>query len=336
MKNIITDFGAVPGNVVDCTAAFAAAMLVGGKIFVPAGVYRVSALSDACIVARLPTRLIGEGLGISIILPDAATAPGVDAITYRPNVGGVSDGWGMEDIGIAPALGSGMRHAVRIDLTTSGAYLARSTFNRLGLTAGAGADSAFKLDNPTNTDGLFCGEICGKGIMYGGINLERCGDSFSIKDQTITGPNVGIAISAVSGAAQCRIQDNNITSTGGAIFLEGCKQAKVVGNQCEQSSVYTGVLGAMIVLSDCYDCKLDGNNMNSYGNTNCVIIENGSSSGNILRDNDMLTGAPYVHLAMGANCPGNALAADNRCYTAGSWGAPLTAIPASSLPMWSV
>ena len=341
MYNIVTDYGATGNGTTDDTAAFTAAMAVGGAIAVPAGTYRVSAASDACIVATRPTRLVGDGMGVSIIMPDAATASGVDALTLRPAVAGISDGWGLQDIGIQPHAGSGMRHAVRIDLSATGAYLARGTFERMSLVAGAGADSAFKLDNPTNTDGLFCGEICGKGVIVGGINLCRVGDSFAIRGQTITGPNLGISLQGVPGAAQVKIEDNNITSAGGAIFLQSMQQVLISGNQCEQSSVYTGTLGAMLVLSACSNCQVEFNNLNTYGNLDCVIIENGASSGNIVRANILTAGAPYYHVALGASCPGNAIADDNRCYyqpSGGSMGpsATVSAIPASSLPMWTI
>ena len=340
MPDIVSTYGAVGDGVHDDTAAFALATAAGGVCTMPPGTFRVTAASDACIIATKPFRLIGAGMSISCIMPDAATASGVDALTLRPAVSGISDGWGLQDVGIMPSVGSGMRHAVRIDLSASGAYLARGTFERMNLIAGTSADSAFKLDNPTNTDGLFCGEICGKGIITGGINLCRVGDSFAIRGQTITGPNLGISLQGVPGAAQVKIEDNNITSAGGAIFLQSMQQVLVSGNQCEQSSVYTGTLEGMLVLSDCYNCQVEFNNLNTYGNLSCIIIENGGSTGTIVRANILTAGAPYYHLALGANCPGNAFADDNRCYyQTGApppvLGPPVNLVPATS-SLWTI
>lgn len=336
MKNIITDYGAVPGGVMDCTPAFAAALAVGGAIAVPQGLYRVTGATDACMVATLPTRLIGDGQGLSIISPDSHTVLGVDCLTFRPAVGGTCEGWGVQDLMITPAVGSGMRHAVRVDLTASGAYLARASFLRNSLIAGAMADSAFRLDNPANVDGMFCCEIAGKGVIIGGISMYGLGDSVSIRDQTITGPNVGVTLSGVPGAAQVRVEDCNITSAGGAAFFQGMRQLQFVGNQCEQNVAYTGVLGAMVTLSACYDCNIKDSNLNTHGLLSCVIIENGGSLGNILRANNLMAASPYAHLAVGAGCPGNAFASDNRCYNiAGVWGAPLLAVSGSS-PLWTL
>ena len=137
-----------------------------------------------------------------------------------------------------------------------------------------------------------------------------------------------------------KIEDNNITSAGGAIFLESMQQVLVSGNQCEQSSVYTGTLEGMLVLSDCYNCQVEFNNLNTYGNLSCIIIENGGSTSTIIRANIMTAGAPYYHLALGANCPGNAFADDNRCYyqtgaPPAVLGPPVNLVPATS-SLWTI
>lgn len=332
MKNIITDYGAVPGT--DCTAAFAAAVAFGGAIYVPTGSYTVTATTDACIIATNQIRLIGDGITASKIVVDASGA--VDGVTFRPAVGANSFGWGMENIGVVPASPTSMRHALRIDLSSSATYLAQSLFHSIHLIAGSGADSALCLDNPTNTDGLFCGEISGKSLIYGGIKMLRLGDSFTIQGAQLTGPNVGFYASGVPGAAQVKLLDCNITNSGGAVFLQSMTQMQIVGNQMEQDSPYTGIFGAMVVLSGCADCNILDNNINAHGNTGCVIIEN-ASRGNILGGNAIfgLNTAPLSHVQIGAACPGNALRSDNRYYDAatGVWGAPYLFIAPTS-PLW--
>ena len=52
MYNIVTDYGATGNGTTDDTAAFTAAMAVGGAIAVPAGTYRVSAV--VCPPASVP------------------------------------------------------------------------------------------------------------------------------------------------------------------------------------------------------------------------------------------------------------------------------------------
>lgn len=327
MKNIIADYNACPG--VDCTAAFENALLDGGAIAVPRGTYLIS----RGLVTTRPTRLIGDGMTMSVLAFDVAS--NVNGLTFRPAAGENPYGWGVHDLGIVPATVGKMQRAIQIDLSRAGAYLAQTTFQRVYLVAGDGAGSAFRLDNPVNTDGFFVGEITGKSLIVGGITLLRLGDSFTVCGAQITGPNVGFYATAVPGAAQCKLLDCNITSTGGAVFMDGMKQAKIVGNQMEQSSTYDGPFNGMCVLSGCMDCDLSGNNMNAYGNTSCVVIENGST-GNILSANIMIATAGYGHLLVGAGSPGNALASDNRYYSASNGARMMTPFASinTSSPMW--
>jgi len=332
VRNIIRDYGAVPGT--DCTAAFAAAFLIGGALEIPGGLGPY--LTSANLVMTLPTRLVGDLMTTSTITPNLP--PGVDGLTIRPTVGGISGGWGMENIGIAPASPNSMQHAVEIDLSAPGAWLANCSFHNIDLVAGSGADSALHLDNPVNTNGLFCGEITGKSIIVGGVKLLNLGDSFKIEGATLTGPNVGLYATAVPGAAQVKLKDCNITSTGGAFFGQSLNQVQIEGNQAEQSSPYTGPFNGMFVFSGCIDCNVRENNMNSHGNTACVVIEN-ASRGIVVRGNIMsaLNNPLLGHVLIGPNCPGNALADDNRYYDVGTgaWPAPYLFINPSS-PLWNI
>lgn len=75
--------------------------------------------------------------------------------------------------------------------------------------------------------------------------------------------------------------------------------------------------------------------MNAYGNTSCVVLENGTT-GTVIGGNVMIATAALQHLLVGPNSPGNALRDDNRYYSASNnarIGAPFEYIAPSST-MW--
>ncbi len=335
-KNIITDYGAIPGQ--DCTAAFQAAATYGGQIRVPPGQYILSSQSDACVVVRGSTRFVGEGWPNTQIVYKAPY--GVDCFTFRPTVGAWSDGAGIENMQIAPAGGTGGRYAIRIDLSASGAQLRCPSFAHLFLecgqdpTSGACADAAFKVDNPSNINGFYTAVIGPSCQISGGIKILGCGDSVSILDNVLFGQNAGVYATFQPGAERLKIARCNVTSAGGAAVLFGAWQASIEGGQCEQDPVYTGPFNAMYVLSGCRDCEIVGVNINNHGNTACIVLENGTTLTRISRD-VLTTAGSQAHILIGPNSPYNAIGASNTYYGAPTGDSVAVNYVDPSSPLWN-
>ena len=341
MKNIITDYGAVPGT--DCTAAFQAAARDGGHIFVPSGNYILSGQTDACVVVQTSCRFIGENSPNTQI---SYTAPyGVDCFTLRPLSGSWCDGAGFENMQITPAKGG--RYAIRVDLTASGALLRNPSFKHLLLSNGYGADAALKLDNPNNINGFFSAVIGPSCEIIGGIKLVGCGDSVSLLDLTLSGPNIGFYATFQPGAAKFKVGRCNITNDGGAGVLYGADQASIDSNTCEQANPYIGDYNAQIVLSGCRACEIVANNVNNHGNTAGYVLENGTNT-TVVSRNVLTTKGGQYHGLIGANSPTNAigqgpvsqLISSNRCYVEQPDGTEtgsymIVAVDPSS-PLWNI
>lgn len=327
MKNIVTDYGAVPGQ--DCTAAFQAAAKIGGKLYVPVGDYYATGTADSAIVAPGWFRMIGEGTEVSRIF--CQTTTGVHGLTFRPAPGQSMWGAGVESMSILPAPGFDMGAAIRVDLTATGAWMEGANFSDLHLQMGSTSCSAFQMDNPNNLNGFDCSTIRNSYIL-GGINLVRAGDSLNIIGNKLCGPNVGFQASFVAGAARLTFERNNITSTAGAIFLINADQAYIFANQMEQDEAHTGTLNGMVMLSGCLNCGIRANNINNHGNVYaCVVIEGGTAN-TMIAENTMTTGGSCVHVAMGPGCPGGAALGQSNPFYGGPQGAgfPVTALDASS------
>lgn len=306
MKNIITDYGAVPGQ--DCTAAFQAAANDGGAVSVPLEALPYYVI-DTVVITK-PFRLMGDLMGQTAIA--SRVSPNLDVFTFRPAPGTVMSGSGLEHLYI---YGSG-RYPVYIDLSAAGAWMSDANFSRLYLEpTTAGVDAAFCMNNPTNRDGFFT-SVIEKSTFVGGIKLIRCGDSVSLLDSKTTGPNLGLNASFVPGAARMAIMRNNITNTAGGILLIGAEQAYILGNQMEQTQPQTGTYSGQIMLAGCRNCGIRANNINNHGNIYAgIAIESytdpvsGAAAGTantIISENTMTTAGASVHLAMGRNCPGGA------------------------------
>lgn len=303
-------YNADPTGVIDATTAINAALLVGGTVYMPKGVYLVS----STLQMTQPTRLVGDGPCSQLKL--APTFPATsDVVNVAPV--GPGFGWGLQNFQITAPTVLG-RNGIALTLAT-GASL--NLLQLHGIVVGQTHGSGVFLTN-NNVDGFFCSTIeqC---CIFGGINLTNCGDSIRIRDNTITGvtPNggfAGIFASQVAGAAQLLIENNNITASGGAIWLYNCFEPKVIRNQIEQSVPYTNGssgVNACVYLLSCQDADIEGNNINAYSYVNCVRLYQTSAC--LLARNSMfadtLHGKWHGQVLTTGEIP--AFLADNRCYS---------------------
>ncbi len=263
------------GSSVDITTRFALAVAEAQssgrslKINASAG-HQVLASS---ITFTQAVNLFGEGFYSSLKV-DSAVGAAVDILKIVPAAAARLFRW--SDFRISPVSGTPGRHAIHIDLTAVGVFVANAIIEHLWLSALGG--KGINLTNPTNVDGFFTSSIqnC---IVENGIYLQRSGDSVNITENVITGANAGIDLSMVSGAAQTVIEKNNITSAGGAIVLHSGNQVRIRNNQIEQSVAYTGSGNACIWVrgdtSEVIATDIGSNNINGSGNVGFgVYVEN--------------------------------------------------------------
>lgn len=342
MKDLAKDFGGIPDfNIAtwsgtDNTAAFAAAMAVGGRLTVSGNFY-----VPGGVVMNKPTILQGDTFGTSGIFggPGATS----DVVTMRPTAAAsvFYDGWGITDLWInAHSTG---RHAVRVDLTNPGVYFPVPFWERLFLNGGLG--NAFRVDNP-NAASFFCAKLEKLLITSGGVYLENCGDSLAMRDVVINssaqvsgGPSYGIAASFVGGAVKASIEDCNIVANGGMCLLGGINfpAGQILLLNAERAKISAlnseSAVGnfSMITLCGGSHNNIEDSSFNNHALTVPPILIEGGAALTVLDNNDVESGVG--HVSIGPNSPGTALLGTNRWYnSSGAQVAP--SISNQSPPLW--
>lgn len=247
MRDVVSvkDFGAKGDGVTDDTAAIQAAINAsyGRTLYfpLPANFYYLNSASGLSIVSQI--RLIGE-IG-TFIKYGSALSNTTDVITFNGNVLAV-EGFEMENLWIVEASGSPARDVLRINLnSTSGLKklrIARCMFRSKN-------GYAVNISNPSgagvNTNGLFL-TVIEKNELYGGIVATNLGDSVTICDNVITGPNPGVTVGMLpqsnptGSSSSLAIERNNITATGGGIVVNPGRNVRIVGNNIEQIASLSG------------------------------------------------------------------------------------------------
>lgn len=292
----VKDYGATGDGTTDDTAAIRAALAaaMGRRVFFPKGDYLVSAIDAAGYLFKLDRQIqiFGEGsmVGGSVIKVASTVPSTTDVFRIEPqlNTGTYSSfGWSITDLRIAPASGTPARHGIFVNLGVN-QFLAKFVLARCYI--GPFGGSCFKEYKDTSSDvaSLFTTTIRDN-FFYGGgggcLYLDNTGDSLFITENTITGSGLGIYLRPVSGAAMQVIAFNNITAAGGAIWVYGGSQAKILHNQIEQSQTYTGTVSAMVILDGAGNCDVVGNNLNAYDRVSCIRIRGTGGRRNSIEHN---------------------------------------------------
>jgi hypothetical protein len=315
----LVDYGAKDDLTVDSTSAilatFTAAQLVGGTTVVPPGRF----LFTAALTVTTNMSMLGSGYESRLVM-GSGVAGTVDALKIIPGAGVAIRRQRFANFVITKQSGTPGRHAIHVDLTASGAFLADVTFAELWLDALGG--KGFNLTNPTNTDGFFTSTIKDS-LIYNGIMMERAGDSLHILRNTLTGANIGIDLSMVSGARQIHVDDNNITNAGGAVVIRSGAQIFIRRNQIEQNVAYTGAEVANIVIKgdvgQVAEAHIEENNVNSLDRLAYNISVDNAVETKI-RGNILDADATDKHINVTANATRTRIADDNTGYTSGAGG----------------
>lgn len=288
-------FGAVGNGVHDDTSAFIDALsdTSVNSLYMPTGYYLLKGIGAELLTLTRGIKWFGDGKTKSCLLLDPTVPPTTDLLALR----GVIENLLFEDIGFlrtgtSTTIG---RNMLYIDLSTSGHMMHSSKINRCYFEPCAG--SSIKLLNVSNTDGFFTSSIedC---VIYGGINLEKSGDSISIVRNKIGFKGTGITLSTISGCMRTLISENNITSANGAISLSNADQVTIVNNQME-SLTAKETQDALISVNGGTNVIIEGNNMNHNGYlSNAIEMDNTDS---VTIDKNVLYGiGSHVYIGSGS------------------------------------
>jgi len=296
-------YGATGNGTTDDTAAVQAAITAaqtqGGTVYFPAGKYLLKGTGTQLLLVSSQVRLLGDG-NSSYLYIDSTVPNTTDVIRLSPPVGGGSGfGWIIDGLQFIPKSGTPARHAINIDISTSGQFMAKMLIQNCFVQKLNGR--AIFLNNPTNADGLFTSTITNN-FFHGGMSLQNAGDSINIIGNTLTDSNCGLDLSQVSGARNVVVAFNNITSVGGGVRITPGTigggpggENKIVFNQIEQIATPTGPEGAMIAVVGTSTAiigstEIYGNNLDGHGfATNQVYLAYASYTK--IRDNVMLSPA---------------------------------------------
>lgn len=285
----------------DDTAIFAAAFANPNikALYIPTGKYKISGTGTEIFLLTRAIKLYGDGALNSVFALDPSIPSTTDIIRIAPTVGMVFcifEDFGMENLTASASILTA-RHSIHIDLTSPTAFFAKSMINRCIFSYSNGA--SIKLTNPTNTDGFFTSSITNN-IMYGGIDLERSGDSVTIEGNQIAGSHTGIKITTVTGAMRTLISENNITTANGAMILTDVSQISIKNNQME--AVGTKISqDSVIMINGGNNITIEENNLDTLGNiANCININNTVKSSIDKNSMNILTANMHIIVGSGA------------------------------------
>ena len=261
----VRDYGATGDGATDDTTAIQATITAAeaenGIVFFPYGDYLVSGSGTELLLIQAQIQLIGSGWGSQIVV--AAT---VGASTDVIRVYGPSEGLRIADIKIVPASGTPAQHGINLDATST--YEGERPISKfviehvwIAQLGGRGIKTTFPAPY---LNGIFNGVIreC---FIYGGIHLDRAGDTIAIRDNSLAGTGPGIEANIVDGAiaaSQLLIDHNSIVSADGSIVVVAGQRIHITNNNLEPSAGSTpGTNDALIDLQGVLLYPLEGINI---------------------------------------------------------------------------
>ncbi|WP_167313413.1 phage tailspike protein [Ralstonia insidiosa] len=226
--------------------------------------------------------------------PAAGTT--VTTVYFKPNpsianIGSLWEGLALGDPYTGTRAGT---NGIFIDTQVNGSQLAKHVFSRLNILSGTGVGILhINVPSGTNANGGMYASSIENSVINGGISLQATGDSNTAHKNLISGPNNGIYLSNAPGASLFTAVDNNITSTGGAFKIDAGSRFKLLRNNCEQISAFTGgatymcdIAGGNGTMST---AEIRGNHFGLFsGITNSGVIHLSNTVGALISENTIL------------------------------------------------
>lgn len=179
-----------------------------------------------------------------------------------------NNGYQYMNFSIVPAVAGAGQYGLHIKLQLANpgvtvCFFADGLFSDLYI-GDFGLEGVYLDNSVANTDGFFTSRLQFCSITNGilGANL---GDSLTFAHSKIFGKRCGMNIVGVAGARQMVLNDLNITTSGGAVALQGVEEPTIMDCQLEHPgylSGYTGAFGAFVLLYNCYKPLFVGNTCN--------------------------------------------------------------------------
>lgn len=290
----VKDFGAVGDGVTDDTAAIQAAIdslaPLGGVLVFPVGTYLVedTSASGYCLRVTSAVKLVGKGMAHTSIKPSATNPLTSSVIRFDPDGNYDNSGAGVESmfIGDTSTGQSHALHGIYCYTNTSTQFLPKFHVNHVNIGNSQGTNGAgiYHFNNvAVNAQGGMYGALIENSTIRGGVTLEGSGDSNTIYRNIISGGNIGINVTLVSGASLLSIIDNNITNDGGAIKLSNAPRTNIIRNNIENYAA-----GASGANSGCV-INLDSSSGTSYSGSiqqNLISIFGASDATKHIRLNE--------------------------------------------------
>lgn len=297
MLDLVNDFGADPTGILNCDAAVNA-WLATGKDCEDSygGVFRVEGSGTAVFLQTKPGIFHGQRGRTRFLLDN--NVPSTRSLFHvQPDPAYKGRNYGFEDFEIEPETqGAGIgNHGIILNTTATGAYFRQLVISGLGIHQLSGHAI---LSVNSNADGLIAAIIKENPFLMGGINLNSHGDSVEIYSNIIAGNGMAITATPVAGAAKLTIRNNNISSKGGAMYLQNQASISIRDNITEQNAGYTGDpvnVNSMIFLIGASGGVIEGTQMQSLGHCGCIRLVNCVNT-KVINNDSLYATAAHKHI----------------------------------------
>lgn len=211
----------------------------GGLLEIPHGQYEMDAVSASCLLITKPMIIRGHGGIYTALNPSLAGSTDTTlniAPTSALDFGSfLLEGFSLHDPTTGTRAG---RYGVFADTQAAGENLSKFTMRDMRIGEGAHADAwgFYHLNNAVaNVNGGMFGALIENCAIKGGVRFEESGDSNSVVNSILTGKNIGVWASLISGASLLEVQACNITNDDGAFHIDLGHRTRFIGNNCENT-----------------------------------------------------------------------------------------------------
>lgn len=209
----------------------------GRELHLEQGYYLVTDASpnNYCLQITKPITIRGDGFYAAIV-PKSSIGASADTIQVAPDASYwcklLFENFTLGNPNTGTRYGN---RGIAIITTPAGSNAPKPTLRDVTILKSA---SGYGLEHDNNAannpNGGMYGALIDQCTIDGGIKLSLSGDSNTIRNCIMTGPNIGVFASLVTGASLLSIEDNNITNDGGGIKIDGGNRPQIIRNNIEQ------------------------------------------------------------------------------------------------------